>query len=310
MAPKKQTQDKNLRIVQLLTMAWNAKSVSRIISITDQILELNSNCVEALLLKADSIEDTNERTQILLHALSAVEEPKNLINPEEKNLFFMVLNHRLAYTYFLKENFDEAFKYCEQALNFVVEHESEIDYDDELIGVVSQLKTLRYRILLRHEDWREILAQTMRDGDKTLAWAYSKLIAAWATAGTNQRKSICAPMFWDALMLAPDVPFYMLGFFEEPDDDSDEEVLNDFEFALMFYDVISISNEFHDWFARGTILFGLLSGRFENEEYEYMVDALDSFGGYIEYQHMRSLLTSTEDSEVIETLAANKCLAE
>ena len=310
MAHKKQTQDKNLRIIQLLTMAWNAKSVSRIISITDQILELNPDCIEALLLKADNIEDTDERIKILLHALSAVDEPENLINPDEKDLFFMVLNHRLAYTYLLRENFDEAFKYCEQALNFVAEQEEDIELDDEIGGVVTQLKALHYRVLLRRKNWREILAQTMKDGDKTLAWVYSRLIAAWTTAAPDRRKSMCASMFWDALMLAPDVPFYILGLFEEPDDDADEEVLNDFEFALMFYDAFSISDEFHDWFSRGTILFGLLSGRFENEEYDYMVDALDNLGGYLEYQRMRSLLTSTEDSEVIETLAANKCLAE
>ena len=303
-------QDKDSRIIQLLTMAWNTKSVSRIIAITDQILELNPDNVEALLLKADNIEDTNKRMKILLHALSAVDEPSNLYNSDERNLFFMVLNHRLAYTYLLQENFDEAFKYCEQALNFVAEHKEEIDIDDEISEVLSQLKSIRYRILIRRKNWREILAQTMKDGDETLAWAYSRLIAAWETAAPDKRKSLCAPMFWDALMLAPDVPFYILSFFEEPDDDADEEVLNDFEFALMFYDVISISDDFHDWFSRGTILFGLLSGRFENEEYDYMVDALDSFGGYLEYQHMRSLLTSTEDSEVIEMLAANKCLAE
>ena len=301
MTPKNNDNDQK-RINQLLTMLWNAKSTARVISIADQILEISPNNTEALILKADNIDDSDEQIKLLLRALSTIGES------EDYDLYFTALNHRLAYIYFVKENFSEAIKYCEHAINYADEHENNADeFDDKIL---TDVKALYYRILIHYKEWNKILTQTMKDSENSLARAYAKLIAVWSTAPENKRQNLCAGMFWDALMLAPDVPFYILGFFEEPDDNASSEVLEDFNFALLYYDTVSISEEFHQWFSRGTILFGLLSGRFDNEEYDYMLDALDNFGGYLEYQRMRRILTSTEDEEVIETLAANKCLAE
>ena len=312
MAPRKKSNNDDIsRINQLLAMAWNANSASRILSIAEQILSINPDNVEALLLKADRVEDVNLRVKILLHAITAISKPENFTGEEdERNLVFVTLNHRLAYTFFVQENFNEALKYCEDAINFANDNEINMYDDDENGVMLAHLKALYYRILINNKDWRKILTLTMKDEGKSLARSYARLIAAWETAPKEKRQSICASIFWDALMMAPDVPFYILGFFEEPDDPAEREIMTDFDFAVMYYDTVSISNDLYSWFSRGTILFGLLSGRFENDEYDYMLDALDNFGGYLEYQRMRNIITSTEDTEVIETLAANKCLTE
>ena len=107
-------------------------------------------------------------------------------------------------------------------------------------------------------------------------------------------------------MMSPDVPFYMLGYYEEPDDDEENEA---FDFAVMYYDILSVSDEFFHWFTRGTILFGLLTNRFDGREREYVLDVIDSLGGYEEYERMSGIMLEADDRAVIETLAANKCLS-
>ncbi|MBQ3654039.1 MAG: hypothetical protein II954_06455, partial [Synergistaceae bacterium] len=120
----------------------------------------------------------------------------------------------------------------------------------------------------------------------------------------------CANMFWDALILAPDVPFYMLGYLPEPDETDGEEAQENFDFAVMYYDTISVSEEFLRWFTRGVILFGLLSQRFDEKEREYLLDVLDTLGGYEEYERMSSIILESDDAAIIEMLAANKCLGD
>ncbi len=278
-------------------MAWNTRSTARTLAIVNQILEIDPDNTEALIMKADNTEAPEARAQLLFKALNSLNSPESF-NPDDKDLLFTVINQRLAYTFFAMSKLDEAFEFCEKALA------SDEDTEDE-----GAMKSLYYRILLERREWQKILAETLRDDERSLAWAYARLIAAYMIAPENGRR-VCAGMFWDALMLAPDVPFYMLGYFEEPDDDAEPEAHNDFDFALMYYDTVSVSDDFYNWFSRGVILFGLLSGRFDEKEREYMVDALDSLGGYEEYEKMSRILIEGDDEAVIEALAANKCLSE
>ena len=300
MTGKRSTKPLKERIDQLLNMAWNTKSTARTIAIVNQILEIDPDNVNALIIKADNTQDADERTDILLQALHTLENTE----PEERDILFYVVNQRLAFTYFYNNKFDEALKYCEAALNSEVIHS-----DPEAEESEDSLKALHYRLLIELEDWQKILAESMRDEDHSWAWGYSRLIAAWMLAQDNAR-SICAKMFWDVLAMSPDIPFYMLGYFAEPDDSATQEEHDEFDFALLYYDAISVSDDFYNWFTRGVILFGLLSGRFEEREREYLLDVLDTLGGYEEYEKMSGLIVEGEDEAVIEMLAANKCLAE
>ena len=293
---------KSERIDQLLNMAWNTKSTARTLAIVNQILEIDPDNVDALVMKADNTEIPAEATAILARALEAVNKSGNL-SDDDKNVFLYVVNQRLAFTLFYDNKFTESLKFCEAAITF-----GEAIDDPEAEGTKSALKSLYYRLLVMRGMWQKILAETMRDEDHSLAWGYSRLIAAWMLAPDNARH-ICANMFWDVLMLAPDVPFYMLGYFQEPDDNASDKSHEDFDFALLFYDALSVSEDFFNWFTRGTILFGLLSGRFEEREREYLLDVLDTLGGYEEYERMSGMIVEGDDEAVIEMLAANKCLA-
>ena len=301
----KKTQNNNERISQLLTMLWNTSSPARQLAIVNQILEINPDNLEALIVKADQIENQDKRLELLLHALKVLEKKGDKV--EDKAIFFISIAQRIAFTYMGLGNFDKAFEYCEIVLKFCEENP-----EDEYIKSeydATMIKALFYRVLIERRDWQRILSEAMRDSTITLGRAYAKLIAAWFMAGgVKNPRNICANLLWDALSIAPEVPFYILGYFEEPDENSESEAFEDFNFALMYYDTVAITDEFFNWFSRGVILFGLLSGRFEGREQDYLIDVLDGLGGFDEYEKMKDIIVETEDSLVLEALAAHKCL--
>ena len=301
----KKTQNNNKdRITQLLTMAWSTSSPARELAIANQILELDADNIEALIMKADQTENQDKRLELLSHAREALDKPGNC-EPEEKKLLFISINHRIAFTYMGLGKLDKAFEYCETVLRFCEENSEDeyikSEYDETM------MKALFYRVLIERRDWQKILTEAMRDSKITLGRAYAKLIAAWFLGGENSKK-ICANLLWDALSIAPDVPFYILGYFEEPDENSEPEAFEDFSFALMYYDTVAVTDELFNWFSRGVILFGLLSGRFDGKEQDYLIDVLDGLGGFDEYEKMKDIIVETEDSLVLEALAAHKCL--
>ena len=308
MKKNKIIQNDSERIEQLLNMAWETSSPARELAIANQVLEINPDNISALLLKAGQTEDPNKCLEILQHALNALDKPGSC-EPDEKGSFFILINSQLASLYTGLDEFDNAYKHCESVLKFCEENPDEEEKNIELGYDDTMIKALFYRALIERRDWQKILEEAMRDTKDTLGRAYARLIAAWFLGGQNAKK-ICANLLWDVLRIAPDVPFYMVGFIEEPSVDVENEELEDFNFALMYYDTISITDEFFNWFSRGVILFGLLSGRFEEKERDYLIDVLDNLGGYDEYQKMKDIIVETEDSLVLEALAANKCLTE
>ena len=291
------------RINQLLEMAWNTKSKARTLAIVNQILELSPGNVDALVMKADNTDNSEARAKLLFRALEALENPENLA-AEDKEIMRFVINQRLAFTFFYDNKFQEALVHCKAALNGAKDED-----DEDLAAGRSAMKSLYYRLLIEFKAWQNILTETMRDEEHNLSWGYARLTAAWMLAPENKSR-ICAPMFWDVLMMGPDVPFYMLGYFPEPEEDEGEKAHDEFDFALLYYDALSASEDFFKWFSRGTILFGLLSARFDEREREYMLDVLDTLGGWDEYEKMSSIIVEGDDEAVIEMLAANKCLAD
>ncbi len=305
MAPKRnQITNKAKRIEQLLSMAWTTESTARILAITGQILELDPNNIEALIMRADNTKDAEERVKFLRRGVEALNAPENFAMHDSKVLYTIALNQRLAYSLLMLGKHDEAYEVCDTVVKF-----SEENYDNEEDENYESMKSLRYRLLIYRKEWQKILALTMQDEDHTAGWAYAKLVSAWELSPEPKQK-VCANLFWNALMKGPDIPFYMLGFFEEPDEDDDAQTQDDFQFALLYYDVLSISDEFYNWFSRGVTLFGLLSNRFEGREREYMIDTLDSLGGFNDYEKMSAILVEGDDMAVIEALAANKCLTD
>ena len=295
--------NENEDIEGLLERAYESGDAAELEELVERALELDPENPEVLLLQADLTEDDDVRLPILVHAIenarSVLREegiPEEDFAEDELGTVYLALLQRAAFTLFSMEDDERSFEIVQELMRH--------DLDDQ--GAV---RSLYYRILIEKRDWSLILRETMQDGDRQLGWAYARLAACFmlteeGEGGTGE----AAAMFWDALSMAPNVPFYMLGYFPDPVDDSEEEE-EDFHFSLLFSDVWSSSHNLLNWFSRGVILFGLLSGRF-GEEADDMLEILRSLGGGEEYDKMEALLDDQDDGSLIETLAAHRCLSE
>lgn len=283
----------------LLERAYESEDIEEVEELVNRALELDPENPEVLLLQADLTEDDDVRLPILVHA---IENARGILNGEgvpeedyaedELGTVYLALLQRAAFTLFSLEDDERSFEIVQELMRH--------DLDDQ--GAV---RSLYYRILIERRDWALILRETMQDGERRLGWAYARLAACFMLTGEGRDEA--AVMFWDALAMAPNAPFYMLGYFPDPVDDSEEEQ-EVFHFSLLFSDVWSLSHDLLNWFSKGVILFGLLSGRF-GEESEDMLEILRSLGGGSEYDRMEELWGGREDGSLIEELASSRFLS-
>ena len=292
-------------VEELLERAYDSEDMAEVEELVRQALDLDPENPEVLLLQADLTEDDDARLPILVRAVENARKvlegegiPEEDFAEDELGSVYLALLQRAAFTLFSMEDDERSFEIVQELMR----HE----LDDQ--GAV---RSLYYRILIERRDWALILRETMQDGDRQLGWAYARLAACFMLVGEGKGSlGEAAVMFWDALAMAPNVPFYMLGYFPDPVDDSEEDE-EEFHFSLLFADVWSSSHDLLNWFSRGVILFGLLSGRF-GEEAEDMLEILRSLGGGEEYDEMEAFLDGLDgqdDDSLIEALAARRCLS-
>ena len=289
-------------IDDLLERAYESEDVEEVEELVREALKLDPENPEVLLLQADLTEDDEARLPVLLRAVKNARDvleaegiPEEEFAEDELGSVYLALLQRAAFTLFSMEDDERSFEIVQELMRH--------DLDDQ-----GSVRSLYYRILIERRDWPLILRETMQDPDRQLGWAYARLTACFMLSeeGEGGRKEAAAA-FWDALDMAPNVPFYMLGYFPDPVDDSEGEE-EDFHFSLLFSDVWPSSRDLLNWFSRGVILFGLLSGRF-GEESEDMLEILRSLGGEEEYERVDALLDARDDEAVIEALASHHCLA-
>ena len=304
----KEPRDVEELVEELLERAYDSEDMAKVEELVRQALDLDPENPEVLLLQADLTEDDDARLPILVRAVENARKvlegegiPEEDFAEDELGSVYLALLQRTAFTLFSVEDDERSFEIVQELMR----HE----LDDQ--GAV---RSLYYRILIERREWALILRETMQDGDRQLGWAYARLAACFMLSGEGKGSlGEAAVMFWDALAMAPNVPFYMLGYFPDPVDDSEEDE-EEFHFSLLFADVWSSSHDLLNWFSRGVILFGLLSGRFGGEA-EDMLEILRSLGGGEEYDEMEAFLDSLDghagqdDDSLIEALAARRCLS-
>lgn len=286
-------------IYEILDRAYESEDYDEVADLVEQALALEPDNPEALLLKADLVDEDDEERLVLLER--AVEELRryfreegisgdDILEDEAMGPVYIGALQRTAYTLFSMEEDDRAMEMVEELLNY--------DYEDQELA-----KTLFYRILLEREEWSRVLEETMKDTVRTLGWAYSRMIATFML---SKDKSVAGVdrMLWEAVRMAPNAPFYMLGYIPDPVDESDAES-EDFHFSMLFESVWSVSRELLNWFSKATILFGLLSGRFGRES-DDMEEILEALNGSADYEELKRgpAAKAEGDSAIIDALMA------
>ena len=301
-------------IYELLDRAYESEDVDETEELVQRALALEPNNPEALLLKSDLVEDDDERLLLLEKALEEVRRyfrEENLsgedVLEDEMGFVYLGLLQRTAYTLFFLEQDDRALELVEELLRY--------DHEDQAMA-----KTLYYRILLEREEWARVLEETMQETIRGLGWAYARVIATFMLSsdqGKGKKKRTGGlgnglntglrtglnKMLWDAVRMAPNVPFYMLGYIPDPVDESEDE---DYHFAVLFENVWAPFHDLLNWFSKATILFGLLTGRF-GEESDDMEEILTALGGTSDYEELRSRVTDSSDETILEVLTAENC---
>jgi hypothetical protein len=118
----------------------------------------------------------------------------------------------------------------------------------------------------------ELLEETRGEDNSDPAVTHSRAIASFRLSGA------CRSSYnelWKAFLSGPDIPFYILGYFDEPLDDS-EEAEEEYNFSLLFEDIWSSDMDLINWLARATILLGLAASLFAGENTEKMLILADA----------------------------------
>jgi tetratricopeptide (TPR) repeat protein len=283
-------------VYEILGRAYESEDEDEIGELADRVLALDPDNPEGLLFKADLTEDEEERLRLLERAREELEryfQAEGIsdadIVEDDAGFVYIAILQRIAYTLFSLEEDDRALETVEELLR--------CDPEDQALT-----KTLYYRIYLEREDWTRVLGETMKETKRGLGWAYARLTAAFMLSpGGKGNLEKVNKMLWEAVRMAPSVPFYMLGYLPDPVDGSEEEE-DAFHFGVLYEGVWEISRDLLNWFSKATILFGLLTGRFGGESGD-MREILDALGGTADYEELTRRLADADDDAVLRALA-------
>ncbi|MDD3514249.1 hypothetical protein [Aminivibrio sp.] len=254
-------------IEELLDEAYSTDDPDEMERLAREVLALDENNVEALILLADTLEYSRKKIDVLEKARNSLAgeiENMRLVSGEnlledEIGMLYMAVMQRLGFALFSEGQNEEALAIAREIDGY--------DPERETLG-----RTLLYRVLLEMGKDAEILEETLREKESSPAMAHSKAIASFRLSGAG-RTSYRA--LWEAFSAGPDIPFYILGYREEPEEGT-EEAEEEYNFALLFEDIWSSENELIKWLTRGTILLGLTASLFPGETADKMLILADA----------------------------------
>lgn len=131
------------------------------------------------------------------------------------------------------------------------------DPEDETLG-----RTLLYRSLMVLGRFREVLERSLVEKSDVLFALHGRALALFCLSGPGPEASRA---LWDAIALEPDLPYYLLQYWQVPDVESDDEE------EMAAWEICNLAGllsapwladeERMGWFATAAILFGYLTDR-------------------------------------------------
>ncbi|HCL78413.1 MAG TPA: hypothetical protein DIC53_00425 [Synergistaceae bacterium] len=255
------------RVEELLDRLYGAEDDEETEQLAREVLALDDDNVEGLMLLADVVPYSEEKIGLLERAKGILEADSDDIpsldtsDPEEQERcsLYMAVLQRLGFAYFSEGRHEDALDLTIGLLD--------LDVDGLTLA-----RSLYYRILIEMKRDRDVLEATMNDAERSASMLHSKAIALWRLSGPGDDAYMA---LWEAFRAAPLVPFYILGYFDEPDEE-DVDRTEEYNLALFFEDAWSSETGLLNWLAQGTILLGLAASLFPREDTEKMMILADA----------------------------------
>lgn len=255
------------RVEELLDRLYGAEDDEETERLAREILELDDDNVEGLMLLADVVPYSEEKIGFLERAKEILEADcddtlsLDTSDPEaqERCSLYMAVLQRLGFAYFSEGRHEDALDLTVGLLD--------LDVDGLTLA-----RSLYYRILVEMKKDRDVLEATMDDAERSPSMLHSKAIALWRLSGSGNDAYTA---LWEAFRSAPRVPFYILGYFDEPEE-GDMDEAEEYNLALFFEDAWSSETGLLNWLAQGTILLGLSASLFSKEDTEKMMVLADA----------------------------------
>jgi tetratricopeptide (TPR) repeat protein len=294
---------KHESIDELLELAYDSDSQEEVERIAKKILKQNPNHPEALLLLSDTLDDLDEQLTLLNRAYEiAIKDFNEEISDcavedvleSESGMVLAGIMQRMIIPLSESGKTEEAFNLSKKL--------RELDPENQI-----QSHSIYYYMLLKKKDFSHVLEESFKDSVHSLAWAWSRFIAVFMLSGecSSSEKN-----FWEAIQMGPDVPFYMFGKYEEPDEDFEEDD-EEYSLALLYSEhVVCNSEELIGYVMSRTSLFGLLSNRITKEdidEYDAAIEILRSTGLMEKYQKLLDEIDDEvfTDQAIIKMISAD-----
>ena len=281
------------KIERLLDEAYTTDDPEEMERLARKILNYDQDNVEAIILLADVTEDSKEKIVLLQKAScllekdleeSPVQEGTPFLDDELGMLYVAVLQ-RLGFSYFSEGENEKALKISQEIM--------ELDPEQQTLG-----RTLFYRILVDMNEYASILEECLKEREAFPAMLHSKAIAAYRLSGAT------LPAYralWEAFAADPDIPFHILGYYDEPEEEAEEDELESYSLAMLFEDAWLTEGDapLANWIAGGTILLGLAASLFPLENTEKMLVLADALGLADAAEEIMIKLESRQDWNVL-----------
>lgn len=280
-------------IERLLDEAYATDDPEEMERLARQILNFDQDNVEAIILLADVTEESKEKIVLLQKASflmekdleeSPVPEGTSFLDDELGMLYVAVLQ-RLGFSYFSEGENEKALKIAQEIMG--------LDPEQQTLG-----RTLFYRVLVDMNEYAAILEECLKEKEPFTAMLHSKAIAAYRLSGATMP---AYRALWEAFAADPDIPFHILGYYDEPEEDAEEEELESYSLAMLFEDAWLTEGDapLANWIAGGTILLGLAASLFPTENTEKMLVLADALGLADAAEDIMVTLESREDWNVL-----------
>jgi hypothetical protein len=299
---------KKEEINSLLDQAYGSDDDEEIKALSMKVLGIDPDHPEGLLLLADMTEDAEQQVALLERALPRARrkfenshgDAGDEFHDSDPWLLYMGVMQRLGFALFPDGDLERVLDIAEDLVKN--------DPEDRTLG-----KSLYYRCLLEMEKYGEILKKCLTDDNITPAMQHAKALSLFTLEGPTD-DSYSA--LWDVFKVGPDIPFFLLGYWPEPDTE-DEREEEDFNFSLLFEEAWSRNEETLNWLAKAAVLFGYFTNRLNERTLENMEilastleldDAFRDLSAKIEMEGSKDQYTGLyeRDMEIIDILAGER----